>query len=238
FGASSASARESPEDRPPPRHAVSTVTPAYACCELLEGRPPDPRDDIYALACLSYELLAGTHPFQRRRSTEARDLGIVPKRPAELSQRQWRALVMGLSWHRAGRSIPIRAWLKKLDTERVALEQLPRSHELQSAPTYSRPGAPSFRATALFVALLVTVTFAVLVTRLAPNGQRGSGAVASATDARVTANPVAAPMAIQAGPQEAAAAVNASPAAQPPQSPVANDTRRDVSHSKLLPELP
>ena len=227
FGASSASAREPPEDHPPPRRAVSTVTPAYACCELLEGRPPDPRDDIYALACLSYELLAGTHPFQRRRSTEARDLGIVPKRPAELSRRQWRALVMGLSWHRAGRSIPIRAWLKKLDTERVALEQLPRSHDLQSAPAYSRPGAPSFRATALFVVLLITVTFAVLVTRVAPSGQRGSGAVASA-----------APMAIQAGPQEAAAAVNASPATPLPQSPVANDTRRDVSQSKLPPELP
>jgi len=239
FGASSASAREPPEDHPPPRRAVSTVTPAYACCELLEGRPPDPRDDIYALACLSYELLAGTHPFQRRRSTEARDLGIVPKRPAELSRRQWRALVIGLSWHRAGRSIPIRAWLKKLDTERVALEQLPRSHDLQSAPTYSRPGAPSFRATALFVVLLITVTFAVLVTRLAPNGQRGSGAVVSAKDARPTESPVAAaPMAIQAGPQEAAAAVNASPATQPPQSPVANDVRRDVGHSKLPPELP
>jgi len=238
FGASSASARESPEDHPPPRHAVSTVTPAYACCELLEGRLPDPRDDIYALACLSYELLAGTHPFQRRRSTEARDLGIVPKRPLELSRRQWQALVMGLSWHRAGRSIPIRAWLKKLDTERVALEQLPRSHDLQSAPTYSRPGAPSFRAVALFVVLVITVTFAVLVTRLAPNGQPGTGAVASAKDARPTANPVAAPMAIQAGPQEAAATANASAATQPPQSPVANDMRRDVSHSKLPPELP
>src|SRR3984957_14105110 len=216
----------------------TTMTPAYACCELLEGRPPDTRDDIYALACLSYELLAGAHPFQRRRSTEPRDLGIVPKRPAELSRRQWRALVIGLSWHRAGRSIPTRAWLKKLDTERVDLEQLPRSYDLQPAPTYSRPGAPSFRATALFVVLLITVTFAVLVTRLAPNGQRGSGAAASAKDARPTANPVAAPMAIQAAPQEATAAVNASPATQPPQSPVANDASRDVSRSKPPPELP
>lgn len=84
-----------------------TMTPAYAGCELLEGRPADPRDDIYALACLTYELLAGTHPFQRRRSTEARDLGIVPKRPAELGLRQWRAIVTGLSWHRAGRSVSV-----------------------------------------------------------------------------------------------------------------------------------
>jgi serine/threonine protein kinase len=210
---------------------VSTMTPAYACCELLEGRPADPRDDIYALACLTYELLAGTHPFQRRRSTEARDLGIVPKRPAELGLRQWRAIVTGLSWHRAGRSVSVHAWIKKLDTARVALEQLPRSYDLQSAPARSRPGAPSFRATALFVVLLITVTFSVYVARLTPNGHRSAGSLA----------PVAAPTAMKAGPQEAAPVnappADAPPATQPPQSPVANDGRRDVNHSKLPTEL-
>jgi len=49
------------------------MTPAYASCELLEGREPDPRDDLCARG-LSYELLAGEHPFQQRRSTEARSL--------------------------------------------------------------------------------------------------------------------------------------------------------------------
>ena len=219
----------------------TTMTPAYACCELLEGRPADPRDDIYALACLTYELLAGTHPFQRRRSTEARDLGIVPKRPAELGLRQWRAIVTGLSWHRAGRSVSVRAWIKKLHTEQVALEQLPRSHELQSVPAHSRPGAPSFRATALFVVLLITVTFSVFVARLTPNGQRSAGSVAPAKSASAAANPVAAPMAMNAGPQEAAPVnappADAPPATQPPQSPVANDGRRDVNHSKLPTEL-
>jgi serine/threonine protein kinase len=215
---------------------VSTMTPAYACCELLEGRPADPRDDIYALACLTYELLAGTHPFQRRRSTEARDLGIVPKRPAELGLRQWRAIVTGLSWHRAGRSISVPAWIKKLDTERVALEQLPCSHELQSAPAHSRPGAPSFRATALFVVLLITATFSVFVARLTPNGQGSAGSVAMTKNASAAANPVAAPTTMKAGPQEATPA-DAPPATQPPQSPVANDGRRDVNHSKLPTEL-
>jgi serine/threonine protein kinase len=215
---------------------VSMTTPAYACCELLEGRPADPRDDIYALACLTYELLAGTHPFQRRRSTEARDLGIVPKRPAELGLRQWRAIVTGLSWHRAGRSILVRAWIKKLNTARVALEQLPRSHELQSAPAHSRPGAPSFRATALFVVLLISVTFSVFVARLTPNGQRSAGSVALTKNASAAANPVAAPTAMNAGPVNAPPA-EAPPATQPPQSPVANDGRRDVNHSKLPTEL-
>jgi serine/threonine protein kinase len=216
--------------------AVSTTTPAYAGCELLEGRPPDPRDDIYALACLTYELVAGTHPFQRRRSTEARDLGIVPKRPAELGLRQWRAIAAGLSWHRAGRSVSVRAWIKKLGAERVAVQQLPRSHELQSAPARSGPGAPSFRATALFVVLLITVAFSVFVTRLTPSGQSRAGAAALTKNASAAANPAAAPTAMKAGPQEAAPA-DAPPLAQPPQLPVANDGKRDVNHSKLPTEL-
>ena len=114
----------------------------------------------------------------------------------------------------------------------MALEQLPRSYDLQPAPTYSRPGAPSFRATALFVVLLITVTFSVFVARLTPNGQRSAGSVAPA---------VAAAPAMKAGPQEAAAVnappADAPPATQPPQSPVANDGKRDVNHSKLPTEL-
>src|ERR1700690_3249148 len=82
-----------------------TLTPAYACCELLEGQEADPRDDLYALACVAYELLAGEHPFQGRRSTEARDLGLTPRRLPGLTRRQWQTLVMGLSWCRECRSI-------------------------------------------------------------------------------------------------------------------------------------
>jgi serine/threonine protein kinase len=52
FGASSTSAQQVPEDRLRPRIVSSSATPAYACCELLDGRLPDPRDDIYAFACL------------------------------------------------------------------------------------------------------------------------------------------------------------------------------------------
>ena len=68
------------------RNTLSSGTLSYASCEILAGRAPDPRDDVYALACLSYELLAGEHPFQRRPATEARALGIVPKRPPGLTR--------------------------------------------------------------------------------------------------------------------------------------------------------
>jgi hypothetical protein len=93
------------------------ATPAYASCELLEGQQAEPRDDLYALACLAYELLTGEHPFQGKRATEARDLGMVPRRPADISHARWRALQRGLSWTRAERSVPVRQWLAELGLE-------------------------------------------------------------------------------------------------------------------------
>ncbi len=96
------------------------LTPAYACCELWEGLQADPRDDLYALACVAYELLTGEHPFQGLKSPEARSLGLTPRRPPGLTRRQWQTLAMGLSWDRESRSISVRDWVAKLNPGRAA----------------------------------------------------------------------------------------------------------------------
>jgi serine/threonine protein kinase len=156
FGASSTATTQG-ADVPVRKTMTAALTPAYACCELLAGRSADPRDDLYAFACLSYELLAGAHPFQRRPSTVARDLGIVPDRPQGLSGQQWRALTLGLSWHRGGRSISVPTWLERLSVERAAARQLPRAGDIEPAPARTRPLA-SFKAATTFAVLLVTVS--------------------------------------------------------------------------------
>ena len=92
----------------------SALTPAYASCELLEGQRADPRDDLFALACLAYELLVGQHPFQRQRATDARDLGVSIPRPRGLTRRQWRTLQLGLAWRREDRSISVSDWIAQL----------------------------------------------------------------------------------------------------------------------------
>jgi serine/threonine protein kinase len=230
FGASSTSSEPPADGRLRPRNAFSSVTPAYACCELLEGRPPDPRDDIYAFACISYELLAGEHPFQRRRSTEARDFGIVPRRPPGLRRQQWQALTMGLSWHRARRSISVGAWLNKLNPQRAA-GPLPRAHDLKSAPTVPRP-ARLLHATALLAVLLICLTVWVSVAGVASR-KIGSneGVPAAAAGAQPDTGPVPTPQRA-ALPAASADAVVPSQTAETPLQ-VANTTRRDVNHPKL-----
>jgi serine/threonine protein kinase len=146
FGASGTATRQWTTSDPLQRNRVPPVTLAYACCELLDGQQTDPRDDLFALACLSYELLAGEHPFERRRSTEARELGLQPRRPVRLTDRQWRALQLGLSWRRESRSLSVRAWLAMLGLEPAA-ERLPPLHasDAVAGPSWRRdavgPGA-------------------------------------------------------------------------------------------------
>lgn len=83
---------------------LGAYTPAYVSCEVIEGAEPDPRDDIYALAVVAYELLAGRHPFGRMLATDARDGGIAPKPIPGLTRGQLRALSRGLAFARADRT--------------------------------------------------------------------------------------------------------------------------------------
>ena len=119
-------------------YAPISGTPAYASCEQLEGRRAEPSDDLYALACICYELLAGTHPFGSRPATLARDYCVSVVRPQGLTGRRWRTLQKGLSWHRAGRSISVRLWMHRLIKERVRkhsvtpLQELTQLNRVQS----------------------------------------------------------------------------------------------------------
>lgn len=81
----------------------SALTPAYAGCEVIEGLEPEFRDDIYSMACVVYELLTGTHPYQRVSAEEASKRNLVASRPAELSRRQWKTLQSALGFRRDGR---------------------------------------------------------------------------------------------------------------------------------------
>jgi serine/threonine protein kinase len=116
------------------------ATPAYASCEQLERRRADPRDDIYALACIAYVLLAGRHPFDHVSSIDARARGMRASRPAGVSLAQWRALRRGLAWGREKQTVPIETWLTRIGVAGAA-RQLPPLAALTSAIATRHPCA-------------------------------------------------------------------------------------------------
>jgi serine/threonine protein kinase len=188
FGTSSMRARQRASLERPVKTDSTALTPAYASCELLEGQSADARDDLYALACLSYELLAGEHPFQNKRSNEARDLGVTPRRPPGLTNRQWRALSMGLSWERKDRSISVRDWVTELNARSSLLGPLVRNHDL-SAERLPRGKISAPRRTIPLLGVLLILLMAWgMINWPSKDPINGGGVRLSAAASKVPAN--------------------------------------------------
>ncbi|MGN2249701.1 serine/threonine-protein kinase [Frateuria sp. GZRe14] len=71
---------------------LGALTPAYASLEMIQGRPPQPTDDIYALGCVAFELLTGKHPFDKVSAEVAMREGRKPPVVPGLTRRQYKAL--------------------------------------------------------------------------------------------------------------------------------------------------
>jgi serine/threonine protein kinase len=94
---------------------LGAMTPAYASPEMAEeSADPDPRDDIYGLACVCYEMLTGSHPFDRLSALVARGRKLVPKPVPSLTARQNRALANALAFDRAARTPTVREFFGEL----------------------------------------------------------------------------------------------------------------------------
>ena len=93
---------------------LGAMTPAYASLEQLREQPPDPRDDIYALACVCYELLTGQHPFRKLSAENALGLNLHPKAIPGLKRNQWKALQRGLAFKQEDRIKSVDEFVKLL----------------------------------------------------------------------------------------------------------------------------
>ncbi len=225
FGASSALTRQLFGADTVHNINATALTPAYACCELLEGQQPDPRDDLYALACLSYELLAGKHPFERRRSTDARDRGMLARRPPGLTRRQWQTLVQGLAWNRQDRSMSVRDWI-------AGVTAVPVAHPSRRPllPTTSRRAA----VVATLAVLVIILGAGLWISfRGASLGHRSGSGDAAPAIAALTAAPHSA---LSAAPDSALpAASDSAPSAAPDSAP---SDARDSAPSTARPAAP
>ncbi len=106
--------------RGPLLHAGSgsrALTPAYASCEMLEGKEADRRDDIYSFACVVYEMLCGERPFGDLTALEAREDAAQMLPLKGLAQKQNAALAQALAFDREARTGSVETLLAGLAAE-------------------------------------------------------------------------------------------------------------------------
>ena len=146
--------------------SLGALTPAYASPEMIEHREPDPRDDIYALGCITYELLTGHHPFDRLSATQARNADFKPQRPPNLDARQWRALRAALSFDRNTRMPSVVRFIAEFDNEARA----------EKSGKLAKVGLAGF-------AMVCAAAVGVFALRSAPDRQKGAQPVEGASQA-------------------------------------------------------
>ncbi len=93
---------------------LGALTPTYASPEMLEQQEVDPRDDVYALGCIAYEMLTGRHPFGRMQATEARDAGLQVECRKGLTRTQYKALKGALAFEREKRTPTVEQFGREL----------------------------------------------------------------------------------------------------------------------------
>lgn len=97
---------------------VLAFTPLYASLEITKRLPPDPRDDIFALAVITYQLLSGVHPYEKQPANKAHQAGMVPQRISGLPEKQWQGLLRGLALEREHRTPNAREFLREISPAR------------------------------------------------------------------------------------------------------------------------
>lgn len=78
---------------------LGALTPAYASLEMIQGKEPSPSDDIYALGCVTFELLTGKHPFDKVSAEVALKEGRKPPPVPGLTKRQYKTLCDAVAFH-------------------------------------------------------------------------------------------------------------------------------------------
>jgi hypothetical protein len=91
--------------------SLDALTLAYASPEMIAGQPRDPRDDVYALGCLVYRILARRHVFDGMSAAEAQRRGLRPEPVDGLRSPSWAALRAALSFERSDRQADAGAFL-------------------------------------------------------------------------------------------------------------------------------
>ncbi|RTZ63320.1 MAG: hypothetical protein DSZ29_07100 [Aquificaceae bacterium] len=75
----------------------------YASPDVCFGRPVSEQDNVFSLACISYHLLSGQHPFGGDNSVAALLAKVRPQRIEGLTDMQWQHLENGMAFAKENR---------------------------------------------------------------------------------------------------------------------------------------
>jgi len=77
---------------------LGALTPAYASLEMIQGKEPAPSDDVYALGCVTFELLTGKHPYDKASAEVAMKEGRKPPPVKGLTKQQYKVLCSSVAF--------------------------------------------------------------------------------------------------------------------------------------------
>ena len=98
---------------------LGALTPAYASLEMLQGKDPDPADDVYALACVSYEILSGKHPYGKLSAEKALEVNLQVPVISGLDRRVRNALNHALALEYSQRTATVDAFLDEISPKSI-----------------------------------------------------------------------------------------------------------------------
>ena len=144
--------------------AAPAHTRAWSSCEVLEGQRPTIQDDVFALALLSYRLLAGHPAFQGLDALRAESAGLVPAAVESLDEPRWQALKKALAFRREQRTPNVDSFLQQFfatapataEPDPVATRALPPVTSPVANPVDDAPGRPWKRPVRVAVAAGLT----------------------------------------------------------------------------------
>ena len=93
-----------------PPQSEFAATRRYASPQVMARQAPEPSDDVYALACIAYRLLTGTHPFDDDEPLATRRP--PPQRPG-LTEGQYAAIRHALRFERRDRTATAREFIEQ-----------------------------------------------------------------------------------------------------------------------------